>query len=198
MTLRQTIVEDAPAGARVTYQPSFLGRQDADALLAWMLENTPWQLEAPVVFGKAHPVLRRTFAYGAPGLSYRYSGVERPATAWPAPLLRVVARLQQELTAPFNFGLCNLYPDGHARIGKHADAEADIVRDSPIAGLSLGATRDFVLHERDSNRTWTVPLVHGSLLVMWGSTQRRFKHSVPARVRVTQPRVNVTFRVLRS
>ncbi len=190
------VLDDAALNARVTYHSDYLSRAGADELFAWMLERTPWQREAPVVFGKAHEVKRRTFAYGTPGTTYRYSGVDRTAIAWPDLLVPVVERLREEFGAPFRFGLCNLYPDGDASIGKHADAEADIERDSPIVGLSLGAMRDFVLYDRNEKRVTEVALGHGSIVVMWGATQRYFKHAVPARKRVKEPRINVTFRVM--
>jgi alkylated DNA repair dioxygenase AlkB len=193
-----TLLNDPETGARVTYHPGYLAPATADELFRWLSENTPWQREAPVVFGKSHEVKRRTFAYGAPGARYRYSGVERNAVAWPPILLPIAERLERELGAPFNFGLCNQYPDGEASIGKHSDAEADLVRDHPIAGLSLGATRDFMLYDRSNERVGQVALEHGSLVVMWGATQRWFKHAVPKRRRVTEPRINITFRVMKA
>lgn len=192
----QVLLSRPELGAQVTYHANYLPRAAADALFAWLCEHTPWQAEAPVVFGVAHPVRRRSFAYGAAGARYRYSGLERAAAAWPAPLEPIVARLRQELSAPFDFGLCNLYPDGEAQLGRHADDERDIARDSPIAGLSLGATRDFALYERAGQKLGTQALEHGSLLVMWGSTQRHYKHALPRRRRVRDARVNITFRVL--
>jgi alkylated DNA repair dioxygenase AlkB len=107
-----------------------------------------------------------------------------------------VERLWVDIGALFNFGLCNLYPDGDASIGRHADAESDIVRDSPIVGLSLGATRDFFLYRRKGERVGQVALEHGSIVVMEGSTQRHFEHAVPPRRRVANPRISVTFRVM--
>jgi alkylated DNA repair dioxygenase AlkB len=182
--------------ARVTYHAGYLLRDTADALLAWLCAHTPWQVEAPVMFGVARPVRRRSFAYGEPGARYRYSGLDRDAAPWPAPLVPVVERLRAELAVRFDFGLCNLYPDGEAQLGRHADDERDIAPGSPIAGLSLGATRDFVLYARRGPRVAARALEHGSLLVMWGSTQRHFEHAVPRRLRVTEPRVSITFRVL--
>lgn len=190
------VLDDMPTGARVSYQAGYLPRGAADDLFAWMSAHAPWQREAPVIFGKPHEVRRRTCAIGEPGLTYRYSGVDRIAVAWPELMHAVVVRLRRELGAPFNFGLCNLYPDGEASIGKHADAERDIVRDSPIVGLSLGAARDFVLYDRREQRVAEVALEHGSIVVMEGGTQRHFKHAVPARKRVREPRINITFRVL--
>ena len=191
-----TILDDELNGARITYHAGYLARTEADTLFRWMSENAPWQREAPIIFGKPREVRRRTCSFGEAGIRYSYSGVERVALAWPELLRPVVPRLNEEIGAHFSFGLCNLYPDGDASIGKHQDAERDIVRDSPIVGLSLGSTRDFVLYDRSDRRVSEVALEHGSIVVMWGTTQRHYKHAVPPRKRVREPRVSVTFRVM--
>lgn len=193
------IIDDQRLGAHVEYHPAYLDGPAADALLAWMLALAPWQREAPVIFGKPREVRRRTCAFGDPGLVYRYSGIDRVAIPWPDPLLPALERLRRDVDARLNFGLGNLYTDGDAYVGKHADAEGDIVRDSPIVGLSVGAQRDFVLygqHGDAERRVADIALEHGSIIVMAGSTQRYFKHAVPPRRRCRLPRVSVTFRCL--
>jgi alkylated DNA repair dioxygenase AlkB len=178
----------------VTYHPNFLTPRDTDALFAWMQRRAPWQAEAPVVFGVPRPVRRESCAFGLAGASYRYSGLDRVALAWPPLLEPVVARLATELGLRFDFGLCNRYPDGDAALGRHSDDERDIRPDSTIAALSLGATRDFALYERDGARVALQPLVRGSLLVMWGATQRYYQHAIPRRRRVRAQRISITFR----
>jgi DNA oxidative demethylase len=194
-------VLDAPAlASRITYHPAFLPRGEADTLFAGMLWNTPWQTERPIVCGKPREVRRRTCAYGATdGLTYGYSGLDQLALPWPAHLLPVLTRLEADTGAHFNFGLCNLYPDGLARIGRHADDEDDLVPGSPIAGLSLGAARDFFVYDRATRkRVASITLEHGSLIVMWGSAQRHFQHAVPKRTHLREPRISVTFRIVKT
>jgi alkylated DNA repair dioxygenase AlkB len=64
-----------------------------------------------------------------------------------------------------------------------------------IASLSFGATRTFRLRSR-TTRAAALPLdlVHGSLLVMAGDTQRLYQHALPKRAGVAAPRINLTFR----
>jgi alkylated DNA repair dioxygenase AlkB len=193
-----TLFDDVTLGSRVTYVPRYLAATEADRLLAWMLTKSPWQAEAPMVFGKAYEVRRRTCSYGSAGLTYRYSGLDRVALPWPDELQPHLDGLRLAFAAPFNFALCNLYVDGDAYLGRHSDDERDIVRDSPIVGLSLGASRDFVLYQRGGGPVATVALEHGSVVAMLGSTQRHLQHAVPKRKRVREPRINLTFRVLRD
>lgn len=195
----QTLIQDDATKTLVTYQPNFLNKEEADAMLDWMLYRVAWENETVVMFGVPRTVLRKTYAFGNPGLAYRYSGTRKQAHPWPPVLGRLLAQLRFDHNAEFNFALANMYPDGSASIGAHADDESDIVKGSPIVGISLGATRDFILTTSGSNtRVASVPLEHGSAIVMAGETQRWYRHAVPARKRVGMPRVSLTFRVMKG
>jgi alkylated DNA repair dioxygenase AlkB len=63
-----------------------------------------------------------------------------------------------------------------------------------IASVSLDTERMFRLKRQDGSVAFSERLPHGSLLIMAGNTQRRFKHEVPKEPSVTQPRINLTFR----
>jgi alkylated DNA repair dioxygenase AlkB len=171
---------------------------EADALFAHLHAHAPLVPEAPVVFGKVRPVKRESCAFGDPGVRYRYSGLVREALPWPELMLPLVERLRAHTATPFNFVLCNRYPDGDAALGWHADDEVDLMRGASIASISLGATRDFAVRHRDGGTAlFTVALAHGSLVVMGGATQEHYRHRVPVRRRCATPRINLTFRLLR-
>ena len=193
-----TLLDDTARGCRVTYERDFLSPAEAAQLFATLAREAPFVAEAPVIFGRPRPVRRQSCGYGEPGARYRYTGLERVATPWPAGFATLLDRLGERTGARFTFALCNLYPDGDAGLGWHADDEADLARDAPIASLSLGAERDFAMRRRGESRAClTVPLGHGSLLVMAGATQRHYVHRVPPRVRCREARINLTFRVMR-
>lgn len=64
-----------------------------------------------------------------------------------------------------------------------------------IASLSLGGSRDFLMkHKDDAKRKEKFPLENGDMLVMQGTTQSKWLHSIPERTSSVQPRVNITFR----
>lgn len=179
---------------RVLYEPSFLCRSVASELLSWSLDSLAWQAE-PTRFGGL--TLRQSCAFGAPGLVYRYAGVTREGAPMPE---RLDALLRSELCATVpNFVLGNLYPNGAAGVGAHSDDEPDMVAGAPIACVSLGATRTFdIFDKRDGALRASVKLEHGSLLVMEGDMQDRFKHALRVERRIKAPRVSFTFRQLRS
>jgi alkylated DNA repair dioxygenase AlkB len=63
-----------------------------------------------------------------------------------------------------------------------------------IASLSLGATRTLRLRDKGGAVAFSERLPSGSLLIMAGQTQKNFRHEVPKEPRVTQARINLTFR----
>ena len=191
------LLDDVTTRSWVHHLPAYLALDAADALFAHLHAHAPLVPEVPVVFGKPRPVKRESCVFGEPGVRYRYSGLVREALPWPDVMLPLVQRLRDELHTPFNFVLCNRYPDGDAALGWHADDEVDLQRGASIASISLGATRDFAVRfGTRGTALFTVALAHGSLVVMGGNTQEHYRHRVPARRRCTEPRINLTFRVM--
>ncbi|KAL3809583.1 hypothetical protein ACHAXA_005799, partial [Cyclostephanos tholiformis] len=95
----------------------------------------------------------------------------------------------------FDVCLLNYYEDGNMRIGWHADRE-EIGKRTPIASISLGSTRKFLIRSRtDGVRDrHSVEMTNGSAIFMENSCQHRYLHSVPRETEVTGGRINLTFR----
>jgi alkylated DNA repair dioxygenase AlkB len=95
----------------------------------------------------------------------------------------------------FNVCLLNFYENGEQRIGWHSDRE-EIGRDTPIASVSLGATRTFLVRSKtDGMRDRaSMAMKSGSIILMENKCQHDYVHSVPKEVNVTQGRINLTFR----
>jgi alkylated DNA repair dioxygenase AlkB len=104
----------------------------------------------------------------------------------------------QDVTGlPFNSVLANLYRDGSDSMGWHADNEQEVgprVSDRHIASLSFGATRRFLVRSNEQKVKHEFRLASGDLLVMRGTAQCEFKHSLPKTAKAVGPRVNLTFR----
>ena len=80
-------------------------------------------------------------------------------------------------------------------MGWHRDNERILGKHPTIASLSFGATRIFRMrHFRDSNLKISIPLSHGSLLIMAGKTQDCWSHCLPKTTKVLDARINITFR----
>nr|XP_050049943.1 DNA oxidative demethylase ALKBH2-like [Dermacentor andersoni] len=156
------------------------------------------------VYGKWRTIPRKQVSYGDKGMSYAFSGTRLPAKPW-TPLLQHLRDLVANQTGHrYNFVLVNRYKDGSDHIGEHRDDEKDLDHTVPIASLSFGQPRDFVLKHGDARRKVRhvdpvkICLEHGSLLLMNPPTNRYWYHSLPPRKAAVGPRVNLTFRRLHT
>lgn len=69
--------------------------------------------------------------------------------------------------------------------------EKDIHPNSFIVSVSLGVARDFIFTHKKTKEKVKIILEPGSVLLMGGDCQ---KHELPKRLRVKDPRINLTFR----
>jgi alkylated DNA repair dioxygenase AlkB len=201
-------------GLRLRHCPGWLAPARASQLLNALQAEVPWKQEAITLYGRRHPLPRLTCWMADPGCGYRYSGLANVLEGWsPA-----AEQLRQELEAVtgwrFNSLLLNRYRDGRDAMGWHADDEPELDPAAPIASLSLGAGRDFRLRPRSSPRRspgapppagysprcapFNLPLDNGDLVLMEPPTQLWWQHALPKRLRVSQERLNLTFRVVRD
>lgn len=182
-------------GANIALDPAWLARVQADALLARLLREVHWEIHRIRLFGRLVDSPRLSSWIGDAGARYRYSGTLFEPQPWPDALRVVRERLRGELAVHFDSVLANRYRDGRDGMGWHSDDEAELGPRPLIASLSLGATRRFVLKSRtDPGVRQVLPLPHGSLLVMAGNTQSRYRHALPKTARPVGERINLTFR----
>jgi alkylated DNA repair dioxygenase AlkB len=87
----------------------------------------------------------------------------------------------------------NLYRDGRDSVAWHGDRIARTLPEALVAIASLGGTRKLLLRPRGGGRSIPFELHSGDLLVMGGSCQRTWQHSVP-KVARAEPRISLTFR----
>ena len=179
----------------MTYYPDWLSGEAADTLFQTLMDEGDWEHRAIVALGRE--VMQPRLMDWAGDLPYKYSGqvlAPRPIEAPLSGLNEAASALSDE---EFNHIILNLYRDGKDNVGMHADNEPELGRTPTIASLSLGVTRRFVLQHKQKRRNRRkLDLTHGSMLVMGGTMQRRWRHGVPKQVAVEQPRINVTFRRL--
>lgn len=178
--------------------PGFLPPQRADALLARLLAEGDWQAERIALFGQERIAPRLTAWYGEAGARYRYSGVDRPAAGWPPCLAGLARQVGAAVGWRFNYVLATRYRDGRDRLGWHADDERDLGPAPVIASLSLGATRVFRVRPRQGGASVGRALGHGALVLMWGPSQRDYKHAAPGTAQPVGERLNLSFRFVEA
>lgn len=178
---------------------SWLDPLTADLWFRQLLEQTPWQQPQVQLYGRQFPVPRLVAWYGDAEASYRYSGLTHQPLAWTPLLAQIRARVVETAGQALNGVLLNYYRDGDDSMGWHSDDEAELGSNPLIASLSLGGTRRFDLRRKGQGRIeHSLWLEHGSLLVMRGPTQHHWHHQVAKTRSPCAPRLNLTFRLIRS
>lgn len=181
--------------AEVHFDPHWLQGSIADQWLCDLQAQTPWQQPQVFVHGRYHPTPRLVAWYADSGVSYGYAGLSHRPLAWTPLLARIRAMVEAASGQSFNGLLLNYYRNGQDSMGWHSDDEAELGRNPPIASLSLGGERRFDLRRRGASRIeYSLPLTHGSLLVMAGATQHHWQHQVAKTRSLCAPRLNLTFR----
>lgn len=176
------------------YAPSFIPSEKATDLLEKLIECIDWRQEEMKMFGKIVQFPRLTAWYGDPEAAYRYSGTTFQPTPWIPALLSLREKIQQAVNHSFNSVLLNYYRDGQDSMGWHADNEKELGRNPVIASFNLGASRPFQLKHNTLGGKQEIILEHGSLLIMAGALQHHWKHQIPKRKKIQEPRINLTFR----
>jgi alkylated DNA repair dioxygenase AlkB len=167
---------------------------EADELYSSLLNGLSWQEEEILIFGKWVKVPRSMCWYGDTKAHYEYSGVNHIPLPWTSELQRIREKIERQCGCHFNSVLANLYRDGKDSMGCHADDEKELGINPTIASLSLGDERQFKMHHKKTKRSLTINLQHGDLLVMGGTCQHYWLHSVPKTRTPKTPRINLTFR----
>ncbi len=198
--MQLALLEEARAvelpDATIDWYPQWLDPPAAAQLYERLYQQICWRQDVIRIFGKEILLPRLQAWYGEK--AYSYSGMKIPALA----LLPEMKTLKQSISTlsgfEFNSVLANLYRNGQDSVGWHADDEPEIVHNSCIASLSLGAARRFELKHRFRKDIAPVSFVleSGSLLLMRGTTQQYWLHQLPKMRSVQRPRINLTFRLM--
>ncbi|MDI1276765.1 alpha-ketoglutarate-dependent dioxygenase AlkB [Methylobacter sp.] len=189
----------APFDGELYLIKQFYSLPESDRLFAQLQAELAWQEEAIFIYGRWVKVPRLMCWYGEPDAWYRYSGVNHQPMPW-TPVLQAIrekVERQCQCQCTFNSVLANLYRDGNDSMGCHADDEKELGPKPVIASLSLGDERLFKLHHKETKDKLDIVLGHGDLLVMAGTLQHHWMHSVPKTKKLKTPRINLTFRTIR-
>ena len=181
-------------GLEIISYKKFINASDADRIFSSALNEIPWESSTIKMYGKEVLIPRLQCWIGDPGCEYAYSGKSLQRYDYFEPLIEIRSLIQNQLGIYFNSVLANLYRDGNDSMGFHADDEPELGNNPVIASLSLGAERPLVFQNKDKTETKTFDQPHGSLMLMQGVTQSAWKHGIRKSKKISEPRINFTFR----
>jgi alkylated DNA repair dioxygenase AlkB len=152
-----------------------------EALFQHLAGTTEWRRERRVMYDRLVDVPRLVAALPEDGPGH--------------PLLEQMrAMLNARYDTTFVHLSLGYYRDGSDSVAWHGDTTARELPQAIVATLSLGEPRKFLLRPRAKGpRVHTFMLGWGDLIVMGGSCQRTWEHSVP-KVAHAWPRMAVMFR----
>jgi alkylated DNA repair dioxygenase AlkB len=172
-------------GAWVDHLPGWV--RGSDAVLEILLERVDWRAERRRMYDGEVDVPRLLRWYG--------EDAALPHEVLTEARRQLTDHYAAELGEPFvTAGMC-LYRDGRDSVAWHGDTKGRSARsDTMVAIVSFGSIRALLLRPRGGGASLRFPLGHGDLIVMGGSCQRTWEHSIPKTARPVGPRVSVQFR----
>lgn len=159
----------------------------ADRLFDHLVDVVPWREEERVMYDRKVAVPRLVASYA--------EDVELPDTSLWAARSALNERYGNGPAGSLESVSICLYRDGRDSVAWHGDRigrRRDV--DTVVAIMSLGCRRRFLLRPRGGGPSRRFDLGDGDLLVMGGSCQRTWEHTVPKTTRAAGPRISVQFR----
>ena len=174
------------------FAESFLTPAEAQTLLL-SAQSLPWTR------GKfrGHAVPREEVWIGP--YAYKFSGRTLQPDGWTPEIDAIRDRIQAVYGGDYNSVLLNRYVNDQDSVAWHSDDEPEMDSTHPIASISLGASREFLVRLIANNLAHNKAaqayiLTSGSLLLMPPGFQQRHEHCVPKSQTPCGSRVNLTFR----
>ncbi len=157
-------------------------------------QKTNWVNDEVTMFGKKIIMSRKMAWFSTQQKDYIYGNSKKIAQEYFTELIEIQKIIENICGDSFNACLLNYYHHGKEAMGWHADNEKEIIKNSTIASLSLGAERFFEFKHRSAPEKRKLLLENGSLLVMKNETQSYWLHRLAPSTTILQPRINLTFR----
>jgi len=184
---------DVPDADLLLYD-NFFNKEESDKYYDILLNNTPWREYEMPMYDKI---------VTAPRMICWYEDNYESATGEDFNLTPELSAIRESVEAEtgehFNAVLLNLYRNGNDGVAWHSDKEGKIGKNPTIASVTFGETRMFRLrHKTLEMPQLEIPLFHGSLFVMSGTTNTFWQHQVPKTSKRVLPRINLTFRQVKN
>ncbi len=183
-----------PYDGTVNYYGNIFSDIIAKEYFDTLFNEIEWKNDEANMFGKRIITKRKVAWYGDKAFPYSYSNTTKYAISWTKELTEIKEIIERITQHQYNSCLLNLYHDGSEGMAYHSDDEKDLEKNGAIASVSFGATRKFCFKHKATKLRIDTVLTPGSLLVMKDETQTHWHHRLPPTKKVSEPRINLTFR----
>jgi alkylated DNA repair dioxygenase AlkB len=181
------------------YAEYFLSEKEATELKDILIQTVSWKQTTQKMYNKTVLTPRLTAWYGDHDKSYQLDGNQFDVNSWSPELLTLKQQIEKATGYEFNSVLLNLYRDANDSVAWHRDKDNELGDHPVIASVSLGQVRNFDFRKVDHHsQKYSLPLQHGSLLIMKGDLQIHWEHRIAKSTKPMQPRINLTFRMIKE
>ena len=173
-------------GTELKLWEQFFPRSESDHYYQKFISDTPWAQYRRKMYDKIVPDPRLTAWYGKNG------------NEWTPELLAIKSKVEAVAGVQFDGVLLNYYRDGNDSVSWHSDNLPASGKATPIASVTFGEKRIFkVRHKtRKDIPQVSIPLTHGSFLLMGETMQLYYEHHIPKTAMKISSRINLTFRMV--
>jgi alkylated DNA repair dioxygenase AlkB len=192
----------------------WLDKEKAEIAMACM-KYLPFEQGILNIFGEKNKP-RLDYAIGDANVGYHsYSKSQVPVHSWNIDPFKIEnndnsycarmacyllrQRMLKESGVYFNSFLINYYRDGNDYISAHSDSEVKSSNNCVIT-VTLNENnleaRTFVMINIETKEKTKVKLYHGDAVLMFGDTQKNYKHEIPKEKKITSARYAITGRFL--
>jgi len=192
--------------SKSVYQENFIDFDQANIYFDYFLNQISWTPDSAKIYGKTIYTKRQIAWFANKNLDYNYSGTNRVADGkWDQKVFEIKQKLEIETGYKFNSCLLNYYPTGVEGMAFHSDDQNHLEPKSAVAIISFGAERFLkfrpnpkLASEIKSNLSaHKILLEKGSLVTMLGQTQKYWQHEIPKMAAIKNPRISLTFRMMK-
>jgi len=162
-----------------------------------LMTEINWKNDEAFIFGKHYITDRKVAWYAEKPISYTYSRKTKTSEIFTPLLLELKQKIEEITGLTFNSCLLNLYHNGNEGMAWHSDDEKELAKHYGIVSLSFGAERKFSIKHKTKGIKKDILLENGSLLLMAKEMQDFWLHRLPITKKISKPRINLTFRLMK-
>jgi alkylated DNA repair dioxygenase AlkB len=183
----------------VDYEAGLFNRTESDRLLKKLVADIPWEQKSVMMYGKEVLTPRLNAWFGDQDADYSIIGDGSKPLPWTDDLLFIREKVEKMAGTKFNSVLLNFYRDGNDSVAWHDDMDKIPGRNHTVASVSFGEVRLFdIRNKADHKMKFSIPLEHGSYLLMKGDFQQDWEHRIAKSTKPMKERINLTFRISRT